>query len=85
MGEAMSDEQQNEFALSDAAKYLGVSPQRIHQLQQAGRLRGYLVASRWRVFSRAELDAVAAELALRPKGGRLPKTRLGVVSRALLG
>ncbi len=61
-----------------AAKYLGITRQRVYELAEAGRL-GQRIAGYW-VFSKAELDAFKA--APKSKGGR-PKSGAGTLTRAL--
>ena len=64
----------DEMIAADAARYLGVTPERISALVRKGRLVGRVVAGRVRVFSRAELDAYRAQ-AVTNKGGRPKKQR----------
>ncbi len=60
---------QDEMIAADAARYLGVSPERISALVREKRLIGRIVAGRVRIFQRAELDAYRAQAATN-KGGR---------------
>ena len=70
---------QDEMIAADAARYLGVTPERISALVRKGRLVGRLVAGRVRVFTRAELDAYRAQAATN-KGGR-PKKQPGTTGQ----
>ncbi len=60
---------QDEMIAADAARYLGVSSERVSALVREKRLVGRIVAGRVRVFTRAELDAYRAQ-ASSNKGGR---------------
>ena len=64
----------------EAAAYLGITSARLSQLTKAGRL-GRLVAGRYWVFTRAELDSFKQKRAARPRGGR-PKPTAGALTRA---
>lgn len=65
--------EQDEMIAADAARYLGVTPERISALVRKGRLVGRVVAGRVRVFTRSELDTYRTQ-AVTNKGGR-PKKR----------
>lgn len=60
---------QEEMIAADAARYLGVSRERVAALVKKGRLTGRIVAGRVRVFTRDELDAYRAQAATN-RGGR---------------
>lgn len=59
---------QLEFGTSEAARRLGVSPQRVRALIQAGRIRARLVGSRFYVIR--EADLARFEASRRRQGGR---------------
>ncbi len=71
-------QEQEEMIAADAARYLGVSPERISALVRSGRLVGRMIAGRVRVFTHAELDAYRAQAATN-KGGR-PKEPAGTLA-----
>lgn len=50
------------YNASEAARYLCVSRNWLYRWIQQGRLSGFKVGTRVRMFTRAELDAFAAEL-----------------------
>lgn len=66
-GETMNDH--DEMISADAARYLGVSRERISALVREKRLVGRVVAGRVRIFTRAELDAYRITASTN-KGGR---------------
>ena len=59
------------WSTQQAAEYLGVTRQSVHELAQRGQIGGRRVGRTW-VFTKAELDAWLAKP--RPKGGRPPKS-----------
>jgi excisionase family DNA binding protein len=65
---------QDLLSASQAAKYLGITHQRLYQLAETGRL-GRRIGTTW-IFTRGELDQYKVERAQRPKGGR-PKRDAG--------
>ncbi len=75
----MADE---EMISADAARYLGVTRERVSALVREGRLIGRIVAGRVRIFTKSELDAYRAQAATN-KGGR-PKEEAGPIARASL-
>lgn len=55
------------FTTKEAAEYLGVKVETIkYHVHVSGRLKGLLLTSRMRLYTRDELDALAAELGRTP-------------------
>ncbi len=71
-------ENQDYMKATEAARYLGITRQRVYELADAGRL-GTRIAGYW-VFTKSELDAYRAERA-HNKGGR-PKDSAGTRTAA---
>ena len=63
----MSDDLKNIFTHRDAADYLGVTPATIkYHVHVSRKLKGTLLNPRMRVFTKAELDALAEDLGRTP-------------------
>jgi hypothetical protein len=62
-----------ELGAKEAATYLGVTTTRLNEIRRTRQNFGRLVAGRYWVYSKAELDAYKEQREERPKGGR-PKS-----------
>ncbi len=62
-----------EFGASEAAAYLGVTTTRLNEIRRTRENFGHLVAGRYWVYTKSELDEFKAQRQARPKGGR-PKS-----------
>lgn len=66
------------FTTKEAADYLGVKPETIkYHVHVSKRLKGMLLTPRMRLYTRTELDELAAELGRTPGQGPPNERRVG--------
>lgn len=74
----MADPLKDLFTTKEAAEYLGVKVETIkYHVHVSGRLKGLLLTSRMRLYTRTELDELAAELGRTPGEGPPAERKVG--------